>query len=146
MHDKVDQSKYDAAAVCDVHAYTTGGTCTAWCAKKGMQCIHAQDQIGASCSLDKNHHRQTFANNGCDQKWNNQICGCVNDKATFMAPAMVAAKQAAPSITAVASKECDGKFCSSWNCAQWCKCFDPALNSVYASFNCVDDGEDTCTC
>lgn len=61
---------------CAFHA-TTGGTtnCNDWCQKHGLVCTHAQDNKGG-CALDKNHHRKDMSNNGCNQKWGDQVCAC----------------------------------------------------------------------
>jgi len=42
---------------------------------------------------------------------------------------------------------CTPEFCSTWNCDMWCKCFEEStLTAVYESYNCFDDGMDTCEC
>eukprot|EP01051_Picozoa_sp_SAG22_P003441 SAG22_NODE_167_length_16764_cov_34.845245_5_plen_742_part_00 len=76
-HPTISMGLYDPSAVCEVHARTGGGNCNTWCAAHGGRvCLHAQDQLGSSCDLDDNHDRQSTDNNGCDQNWGNQICGC----------------------------------------------------------------------
>ena len=35
-----------------------------------------QDNVGGSCKLDKRHTRKRTSNNGCDQRWSNQVCEC----------------------------------------------------------------------
>ena len=77
-HETIDQSGYDANAVCEVVADTDGGTCRDWCAARGASCYHAQDNSGSGCTLNPDHTRgdRSTDNNGCDQGWNGQICGC----------------------------------------------------------------------
>lgn len=41
-----------------------------------MKCLRAQDNVRDGCILDPRHSRQTQAENGCKQNWNNQICTC----------------------------------------------------------------------
>jgi len=53
-----------------------GSTCEQWCSKHGYHCLRAQDNTKNTCNLDGKHTRQSTANNGCDQKWNNQVCQC----------------------------------------------------------------------
>jgi len=55
---------------------THGKTCTDHCKKFGLQCARAQDNVGGSCKLDQRHTRQSTGNNGCEQKWHNQVCEC----------------------------------------------------------------------
>eukprot|EP00656_Telonema_subtile_P049571 TRINITY_DN6197_c0_g1_i1.p1 TRINITY_DN6197_c0_g1~~TRINITY_DN6197_c0_g1_i1.p1 ORF type:complete len:853 (+),score=167.32 TRINITY_DN6197_c0_g1_i1:131-2689(+) len=73
-HASIDMALSSQA--CNMLARTRGGTCNAWCATHGMVCTHAQDQVGNTCVLDDRHDRQTNNGNGCEQGWNNQICGC----------------------------------------------------------------------
>ena len=54
---------------------TSGTTCSAACAAAGLQCNRAQDNRGG-CTLDSRHTRRTTENNGCEQRWNDQICQC----------------------------------------------------------------------
>ena len=66
---------------CQFHVATGGGTCKAFCANQGSKCVRAQDNshtgVGAhTCSLDGAHTRQSTADSGCNQKWNDQICVC----------------------------------------------------------------------
>ena len=39
----------------------------------------------------------------------------------------------------------DPNNCKSWDCAEWCKYYDDALDATYAKKGCVDDG-DSCEC
>jgi hypothetical protein len=55
---------------------TSLSTCKQHCEAAGFVCLRAQDNVKDSCSLDSRHHRQTYAENGCLQKWHNQICQC----------------------------------------------------------------------
>ena len=75
-HGSIDMSAYDNNAVCEVLATTGGQTCRQWCNARGFSCHHAQDNTGSTCNLDENHERKTTDNNGCDQGWGGQICGC----------------------------------------------------------------------
>lgn len=61
---------------CTMLVNTNYGTCGEYCTGQGTTCLQGQDNVGSSCTLDANHGRQTTANNGCDQKWNNQVCVC----------------------------------------------------------------------
>lgn len=38
--------------------------------------------------------------------------------------------------------------CAEWTCADWCKYYDPALETsgVYKTSGCVDDGVESCNC
>lgn len=40
---------------------------------------------------------------------------------------------------------CAAKFCGTWGCAQWCKCFNVEDQDVYPKYDCLDDG-DSCSC
>lgn len=40
---------------------------------------------------------------------------------------------------------CAAKFCSTWDCTQWCKCFNDEDQDVYPKYDCLDDG-DSCSC
>ena len=87
-HKSVDMSLYTALPVCNVHVATHGSTCRSYCKSQGRVCRHAQDNIGSSCKLDGHHTRQSTTNNGCDQHWGDQICGCAEydpgiDSTTF---------------------------------------------------------------
>jgi len=55
---------------------THGSTCKQFCEDQAFDCVRAQDNVGGGCSLDDNHDRQTTADNGCHQKWTNQVCQC----------------------------------------------------------------------
>jgi len=55
---------------------TKQGTCKEFCEDQAFECIRGQDNVGSGCGLDQNHERQTTADNGCNQKWNNQVCQC----------------------------------------------------------------------
>jgi len=64
-------------ALCPQTLVSTGGkTCSEHCKKFGLQCARAQDNVGGSCKLDKRHTRKRTSNNGCDQRWSNQVCEC----------------------------------------------------------------------
>merc|ERR1712146_402174 len=54
---------------------TKKGDCKTYCAKQGRKCVRAQDTHG-KCDLEDRHTRQTTAENGCLQKWHDQICAC----------------------------------------------------------------------
>jgi hypothetical protein len=55
---------------------TKGSTCEQWCSSHGYHCLRAQDNTKNTCNLDDKHTRQSTADNGCNQKWNNQVCQC----------------------------------------------------------------------
>ena len=40
-HGTIDMASYDPNTVCEVHAYTRGTNCNAWCAAQGAVCMHA---------------------------------------------------------------------------------------------------------
>ena len=65
---------------CEVHVFTTGGTCAQYCKSQNKKCIGGQDnrhQAGDNgCVLDPNHSRQSEAADGCNQSWNDQVCIC----------------------------------------------------------------------
>ena len=42
--------------------------------------MYGQDNIGSACTLDARHTRKDTAGNGCNQGWNNQICGCTGEQ------------------------------------------------------------------
>jgi hypothetical protein len=75
-HKSIDRTDYVALPVCNVLVNTNGGDCDGYCKSQGHVCRHAQDNVGNSCKLDAHHTRQTVKNNGCNQKWQNQVCGC----------------------------------------------------------------------
>ena len=75
-HSTISFSDYSRTEVCEAHVYTRGTTCTEFCEAQGRQCLHAQDNTGSSCNLDGAHTRQDVGQNGCNQNWGNQICGC----------------------------------------------------------------------
>merc|ERR1712028_287174 len=54
--------------------------CRDYCIKRGGHCVRAQDNKGDTCNLDNAHHRQSTANNGCNQVWYNQVCACGRGK------------------------------------------------------------------
>jgi len=57
---------------CMLHVETKGNSCTEYCEAQAM------DNDGI-CGLNwGGHGRQSTKNNGCDQKWNDQICVCQN--------------------------------------------------------------------
>jgi len=63
---------------CMLHVETKGKTCSEYCKKQGSVCVRGMDNDGI-CGLNKEGHgRQSTSNNGCDQKWNDQICVCQN--------------------------------------------------------------------
>lgn len=65
------------SVVCVPTLFNSGGaTCTDMCAQEGFDCVRGQDNVGSACTLDANHDRQTTAENGCLQKWGNQVCQC----------------------------------------------------------------------
>jgi len=57
-------------------ARTAGGSCREWCADRGFVCLRAQDSHGGRCNLWPEHTRQTTEDNGCLQKWGDQVCEC----------------------------------------------------------------------
>jgi len=57
-------------------AKTSGGTCKQWCGDRGFECLRAQDSHQGRCNLWPEHTRQTTAENGCLQKWADQVCEC----------------------------------------------------------------------
>ena len=65
---------------CEVHVFTRGGTCAQYCKGQNKKCIGGQDnrhQPGDNgCVLDPNHSRQSEAADGCNQRWNDQVCIC----------------------------------------------------------------------
>ena len=65
----------DMTQVCTIFANTASGSCNTWCAAHGLRCQFAQDNDGG-CAPYPGHDRQSTANNGCDQTWGNQLCGC----------------------------------------------------------------------
>eukprot|EP01043_Picozoa_sp_COSAG02_P010260 COSAG02_NODE_357_length_23913_cov_6.793483_8_plen_2934_part_01 len=75
-HSTISFSEHSRAEVCDAHVYTRGTTCNEFCESQGRLCMHAQDNTDSSCNLDGAHARQDVRQNGCNQNWNNQICGC----------------------------------------------------------------------
>eukprot|EP01043_Picozoa_sp_COSAG02_P018093 COSAG02_NODE_835_length_16654_cov_52.747569_9_plen_2865_part_01 len=75
-HSTISFSEYSRAEVCDAHVYTRGTTCNEFCESQGRLCMHAQDNTAHDCNLDGAHTRQDAGQNGCNQNWNNQICGC----------------------------------------------------------------------
>lgn len=61
---------------CMLHVETDGDTCAEYCEAQGSTCVKAMDNDGI-CGLNwEGHHRQSTANNGCNQKWGDQICVC----------------------------------------------------------------------
>jgi len=61
---------------CMLHVETKGKTCTEYCEAQDSSCVKAMDNDGI-CGLNwDGHERQSTKNNGCDQKWNDQICVC----------------------------------------------------------------------
>eukprot|EP00658_Telonema_sp_P-2_P078073 TRINITY_DN7226_c0_g2_i5.p1 TRINITY_DN7226_c0_g2~~TRINITY_DN7226_c0_g2_i5.p1 ORF type:complete len:580 (-),score=30.45 TRINITY_DN7226_c0_g2_i5:300-2039(-) len=64
------------APVCNLLVRTAGTTCAAFCSSVGMRCLRGQDNVGNTCSPDPRHSRQSTADNGCQQSWNNQLCSC----------------------------------------------------------------------
>jgi hypothetical protein len=76
LHSSIDLSAAEVARTCAVHAVTRGSTCHDFCQGRGRRCAWAQDNRGSSCDLDGNHARQRTDENGCNQVWGNQICGC----------------------------------------------------------------------
>ena len=74
-HATIDMSSYSPTDVCTMLVSTSGSTCGDYCASQGRVCMHAQDNDGG-CALAAAHDRQTTVNNGCDQTWGDQICGC----------------------------------------------------------------------
>jgi len=74
-------------ALCPQTLVSTGGkTCSEHCKKFGLQCARAQDNVGGSCKLDKRHTRKSTGNNGCDQRWSNQVCECGKPCGTELLP------------------------------------------------------------
>jgi len=71
---KVD-SKF--SVVCTpTHALTRyRDTCETWCRAQKLECVRGQDNRGG-CKLDPRHSRKDTSNNGCNQKWNDQVCQC----------------------------------------------------------------------
>ena len=65
-----------SSKACDAHVYTEGGSCFDYCVREGRICLHAQASIDESCTLDPDHTRQDVTDNGCQQEWHSQICGC----------------------------------------------------------------------
>jgi hypothetical protein len=51
----------------------------------------------------------------------------------------------APIILPVSYEICRPKACSSWDCADWCKCFEESNVELYSANGCFDDG-DPCVC
>ena len=74
-HATIDMSGYTATDVCTMLVSTGGTTCNQYCESQGRTCMHAQDNAGG-CSLDAGHDRQDISQNGCNQNWGDQICGC----------------------------------------------------------------------
>ena len=74
-HNTVDTSQYDPNAVCFIGAATGGTNCNAYCNALGRDCMQAQDNVGA-CGIGGDHTRQDMSQNGCNQNWGGQICGC----------------------------------------------------------------------
>merc|ERR1719387_1080329 len=76
-HDLVNLEAQTVKSMCAPKlVLTKGSTCEQWCSKHGYHCLRAQDNKKNTCNLDDKHTRQSTANNGCDQKWNNQVCQC----------------------------------------------------------------------
>jgi len=57
-------------------AKTSGGTCKQWCEERGYDCLRAQDVHPGRCQINPQHTRQTTEENGCLQKWHDQMCEC----------------------------------------------------------------------
>ena len=79
FHESIDMSQYMALPVCNVLVNTNGGTCDDYCESQGHVCRHAQDNVNSECTIDENHDRQDTSNNGRNQQWGNQICGCAQE-------------------------------------------------------------------
>ena len=73
-HKSIKMTDYVALPVCNVLVNTNGETCEQYCKSQGLMCRHGQDNVGVSCKLQNQAH--PGANNGCHQKWGNQVCGC----------------------------------------------------------------------
>jgi len=73
----IPKIKGSFATVCDAKVVLTKGkTCKFWCESKGLTCVRAQDNVHNECKLDGRHNRQSQSGEGCNQKWNNQVCQC----------------------------------------------------------------------
>jgi hypothetical protein len=93
-HASIDTADYIALPTCNVLTKTSGGTCKEYCESQGRVCRHAQDNDdghgGAGCCGDANcddsccnlsqediwRYGQDTSQNGCNQHWDDQICGC----------------------------------------------------------------------
>ena len=53
---------------------------------------------------------------------------------------------ATTSAAAPPTSFCDPANCGGWECADWCSCFNQALEPEYTQHGCIDDGSDACKC
>merc|ERR1712176_1183322 len=64
------------AGNCVALVTTNYHNCRTYCANRYRGCVKAMNNVG-SCGLNKDgHNRQSTAEDGCLQKWGDQICVC----------------------------------------------------------------------
>ena len=66
---------------CKVAVSTNQETCAEWCGSQGSTCMTAGDNMADSG--DGNCVRNPDVDEGCDVRWNNQICVCTPLESNF---------------------------------------------------------------
>jgi hypothetical protein len=82
-HYTIKKDQYEQENYCLALVNTKGKTCADYCKTQKLQCYFAQDNQGGQCKLDTKHTRQSTKNQGCDQKWGNQVCACGVPRSTY---------------------------------------------------------------
>jgi len=82
-HYTIKNEQYKQDNYCVALVNTKGKTCNDYCKTQKLECYFAQDNSGSECKLDKNHGRQSTKQNGCNQKWGNQVCACGVPTSTY---------------------------------------------------------------
>lgn len=80
-HAATNYDKFKDGSACTVLVLTRGSTCKSFCNSQGRDCLYGQDNEGSGCKLNDAHDRQSTSENGCLQRWNNQVCACGAAKA-----------------------------------------------------------------
>lgn len=66
---KCNEPDWSGSNVCMLHAYTNGDTCATYCENQGSICTRAQEN-SYGCNRD------VTQSEGCNEKWDDQICVC----------------------------------------------------------------------
>merc|ERR1712176_111823 len=87
------------AGNCVALVTTNYHNCRTYCANRYRGCVKAMNNVG-SCGLNKDgHNRQSTAEDGCLQKWGDQICVCGSVEVPTLAPTPAPTRAPTPAPT-----------------------------------------------